>query len=51
MRWINRRPGRLAAVALAALPFVLALIAYAVASDLRRAENPADKLLPAPARI
>ncbi|MEC9435101.1 MAG: ABC transporter permease [Pseudomonadota bacterium] len=51
MRWINRRPGRLAAVALSAAPFALALIAYAVASDLRRAENAADKLLPAPAQI
>ncbi|MEO1468182.1 MAG: ABC transporter permease [Pseudomonadota bacterium] len=51
MRWINRRPGRLGAVALAALPFLLALAAYLVASDIRRAENPQDKLLPAIGQI
>ncbi|MEO0680762.1 MAG: ABC transporter permease subunit [Pseudomonadota bacterium] len=51
MRWINRSPGRLLAVLLAALPFALVLLAYAVASDLRRADNPQDKLLPAPAQI
>lgn len=36
---------------LVALPFVLVLIAYGVASDMRLAANPADKLLPAPATI
>ncbi|MGR3783501.1 MAG: ABC transporter permease [Albimonas sp.] len=51
MRWINRRPGRLFAFGLAALPFALAVLGYVVASDLRRAANPADKLLPAPAQI
>ncbi|MEO0763923.1 MAG: ABC transporter permease, partial [Pseudomonadota bacterium] len=51
MRWINRRPGRLGAVALAALPFLLALAAYLVASDIRRAENPQDKLRPAIGQI
>lgn len=51
MRLINRNPGRVLGAALAALPFLLALLAYVVASDIRRAENPADRLLPAPAQI
>jgi len=51
MRLMNRRPGRAGALALALLPFALALLAYVVASDIRRAENPSDRLLPAPARI
>ncbi|MEO0497107.1 MAG: ABC transporter permease subunit [Pseudomonadota bacterium] len=46
MRLINRQPGRVAALALAALPFVGVVLAYAVASHYRRLENPADKLLP-----
>ena len=36
---------------LAALPFVVVLIAYAVASHYRLLENPNDKLLPAPSTI
>jgi len=51
VRWINRRPARPWAAALAALPFALALIAYVVASDIRRAENPSDKLLPSLTQI
>lgn len=51
MRWINRHPGRAAALALAALPFVLVLLAYAIGSDIRLTENPRDKLLPAPSTI
>lgn len=51
MRWINRKPGRSLAFFLMALPFVLVLIAYSVASDARRAVNPSDKLLPAPTQI
>ncbi|WP_400085326.1 ABC transporter permease [Yoonia sp. R78084] len=47
MRLINRIPSRPLAVALAVLPFVLALIAYSIASDLRLSVNPQDKLLPA----
>ena len=39
------------AILLMALPFVLVLIAYALGSEARRAVNPADKLLPAPAQI
>ena len=51
MRWINRFPGRPLAVFLMALPFVLVLIAYSLGSEARRAVNPADKLLPAPAQV
>jgi NitT/TauT family transport system permease protein len=51
MRWINKKPGRPLAVFLMALPFVLVLIAYSLGSEARRAVNPADKLLPAPAQI
>ena len=46
MRLINRRPGGLGIFASAAVPFALALILYVVASSIRLAENPDDKLLP-----
>ena len=46
MRLINRRPGRGAGRLLSLLPFAATLVAYLVASALRRAENPDDKLLP-----
>ncbi|MEX5729169.1 NitT/TauT family transport system permease protein [Rhodovulum iodosum] len=51
MRLINRRPGRVLTAFLAALPFVLVMLAYMVGSDIRLAENPSDKLMPAPAQI
>ncbi len=51
MRLINRIPNRPGAVLLAALPFVLLLVAYSVASDIRLTANPSDKLLPAPSTI
>lgn len=51
MRLINRRPGRGASLALAALPFVLLIAAYLVASSARLAENASDKVLPAPATM
>ena len=51
MRLINRKPGRPLALLLLILPFALVVLAYSVASDIRRAENPADKLLPAPSQI
>lgn len=51
MRLINREPGNLAKAALVALPFIAVVIAYAVGSEIRLAENPADKLLPAPSTI
>ena len=46
MRRINRKPDRGALLVLAALPFGLVLVAYAVASAARLALNPNDKLLP-----
>jgi NitT/TauT family transport system permease protein len=45
-RFVNRRPGRAARVVLAALPFALAIVAYAIGSHIRLSENPNDKLLP-----
>lgn len=51
MRLINRKPGRPLALLLLILPFLMVMLAYSVASDIRRAENPADKLLPAPSKI
>lgn len=50
-RAINLRPGRAATVWLAALPFVLLIAAYLMGSAARLAENPDDKLLPAPETI
>lgn len=43
---LNAQPPIWLRYTLAALPFLLAILAYAVASDLRHAENPDDKLLP-----
>ncbi|MBS1300935.1 ABC transporter permease subunit [Loktanella sp. SALINAS62] len=51
MRIINIRLGRPAVVTLALLPFIAALIVYAVASDIRLTANPADRLLPAPGTV
>ncbi|MEP3844004.1 MAG: ABC transporter permease [Paracoccaceae bacterium] len=51
MRLINLKPSRPLAVFLTMLPFVLVLVAYAIASDIRLTANPQDKLLPAPAKI
>jgi len=46
-RLINQHPGRGAGLALGVLPFVALLALYVIASNLRLAENPDDKLLPA----
>ncbi len=46
MRLINRRPGRPAALLLAALPFLALLAIYTIGSEIRLAANPADRLLP-----
>ena len=51
MRLINLKPGRPLALALLILPFLAVLIAYSIGSDIRLAENPKDKLLPAPSAI
>ncbi len=46
MRIINRTLSRRAAILLGSIPFALLIGAYAIASHLRRIDNPADKLLP-----
>ena len=46
MRIINRTLGRRYRIVLGALPFLAAVGIYAVASHIRRIDNPADKLLP-----
>lgn len=51
MRLINRAPGRPVALILLVLPFLAVLIAYGIGSEIRLAENPKDKLLPAPSQI
>jgi NitT/TauT family transport system permease protein len=45
-RLINQRPAHAERLALGVLPFVGLLVLYVVASRLRLAENPDDKLLP-----
>ena len=50
-RLVNRAPGRGGALALGALPFILLVFAYLIASHIRSAENSGDKLLPTPAVI
>src|SRR6202790_2101850 len=50
-RLINQQPGRAGALLLSALPFILIVAAYLYFSNARLAENPGDKLLPAPATI
>src|SRR6267154_1775389 len=47
----NQQPGRAGALMLSALPFILVVAAYLYYSNARLAENPGDKLLPAPATI
>ena len=47
MRLINLIPTRPTAILIAALPFILLLLAYSIASDIRLEANPQDKLLPA----
>jgi NitT/TauT family transport system permease protein len=46
MRLINQRPSRTEKIFLGALPFIILIVAYAIGSHLRLAENPNDKLLP-----
>jgi len=45
-RFMNLRPSKATAVILGLLPFLLVAVFYLVASDIRLAENPNDKLLP-----
>ena len=51
MRLINREPGVALRVILIALPFILLFVAYYFGSAARLAENPADNLMPSPAKI
>lgn len=51
LRWINKQPGALLRVVLVALPFVLVAVAYMSASAARLAENPQDRILPAPSTL
>ncbi len=45
-RLINQHPARAERIALGVVPFVALLVLYVIASRLRLAENPDDKLLP-----
>ena len=45
-RLINQHPGRGSALALGVLPFIALLVLYVLASQVRLAANPDDKLLP-----
>lgn len=51
MRLINRKPSRINQLILGLLPFGVLVLAYALGSAARLAENPQDKLLPALASI
>jgi NitT/TauT family transport system permease protein len=50
-RLINQQPGRAGALMLSMLPFILVVASYLFYSNQRLAQNPGDKLLPAPATI
>ena len=50
-RLINQRPGRGGSILISMLPFILIVCAYLYYSHARLAENPGDKLLPAPTTI
>ncbi|MEM9320228.1 MAG: ABC transporter permease subunit [Pseudomonadota bacterium] len=51
MRWINREPGPALRGILVALPFALVAAVYMAASAARLAENPQDRILPAPSTL
>lgn len=46
MRLINYQPGRALKAALGIVPFLLILVLYQIGSDMRKAENEQDRLLP-----
>ena len=50
-RLINLQPSRALKTALGIIPFLLILLVYQVGSDIRKAENEQDKLLPSFAEI
>jgi len=45
-RFMNLRPSKPTALILGLLPFIIVVLIYIVASDIRLTENPNDKLLP-----
>ncbi len=45
-RLINQQPGKVLGAWLGVLPFIIVVVIYLVASDMRLADNPDDKLLP-----
>jgi len=51
MRWINKKPGVALRAVLVALPFALVAAVYMSASAARLAENPQDRILPAPSTL
>lgn len=51
MRWVNIRPQRGVGLLLGALPLLLLILYYLIASNSRHAINPADKILPVPAEM
>ncbi|MBY8827333.1 ABC transporter permease [Hephaestia mangrovi] len=48
MRWVNIRPGRRQSTVLGAVPLLLIVLVYVIASASRHAANPSDKVLPTP---
>lgn len=50
-RLLNQQPSRASALALSVLPFVILIVLYLVASDIRLSDNPNDKLLPSPSSL
>lgn len=50
-RLINHKPSRALKTALGIIPFLLILLLYQIGSDMRKAENEQDKLLPSFAEI
>ncbi len=51
MRLINLKPSRPIGLVLGLVPFILVALAYGIASEMRLAENPNDRVLPSPATI
>src|SRR3569623_838311 len=50
-RLLNQQPSRASALILSVLPFVMLIVLYLVASDIRLSDNPNDKLLPSPSSL
>lgn len=51
VRLVNRQPARGPAIALGLVPFFVLVVAYLIASHIRLAQNPSDKLLPTPSTL